>query len=227
LTPQLLRPGASVASKRGESGSRGGESFPLSVTWQAVANHVAHLMGLRSSIGSPDRKLLEETILPFYASQPECKRVLFVGCDWYTKHYASIFGAQEYWTIDPKPRKQRYGASLHVVDALENLDRWFQPAYFDLIVCNGVFGWGLNRRGQCERALAACYARLRPRGHFVFGWNDVATRLPFEPLTLAGFGMLAAATFPPAGAHRLLADTERRHNYAFFSKPAEDGAALA
>jgi SAM-dependent methyltransferase len=197
------------------------------VAWQAVANHLWHLLGLRRSIDSPDRRLLEETILPYYARQPGCMRVLFVGCDWYTKHYASIFGAQEYWTIDPKPRKKRYGARLHVIDALENLDSWFKPEYFDLIVCNGVFGWGMNGREQCERALAHCTSRLRPQGHFVFGWNEVAARLPFEPLSLEGFRALAPVTFPPLGAHRWLTDTARRHTYAFFSKPGREGFALA
>jgi hypothetical protein len=40
---------------------------------------------------------------------------------------------------------------------VEHLDRHFPKAHFDLILCNGVYGWGLDDRASCERAFQRCY----------------------------------------------------------------------
>ena len=74
---------------------------------------------------------------------------LFVGCAPFTWHYEAIFPGRDYTTIDQDPRCRRYGATRHVVDKPKNLDRHVAPGSFDLIVCNGVFGWGLDERDAC------------------------------------------------------------------------------
>ncbi len=57
---------------------------------------------------SADRRLLEKKILPHLATLPTCRRVLFIGCDWYTRGYRKFFAQQEYWTLDFDPDKQRF-----------------------------------------------------------------------------------------------------------------------
>jgi SAM-dependent methyltransferase len=130
-------------------------------------------IGLKTSLHSPPRYILEQIIVPHFTRRKDIKSVLFVGCDWYTKHYWKFFRGMEYWTIDPDPGKKRYGSRNHLVDFLEHLHFYFPSGYFDLIICNGVYGWGLNQKKQCETAFRNCFDCLREDGEFVLGWDDV------------------------------------------------------
>ena len=109
-------------------------------------------LGIPVRYSSPARTVLENIIIPYYASHANTSRLLFVGCDWYTKHYRKYFKKCEYWTIDSDPQKKRYGAKNHIVDLLENLDQHFDEEYFDVIICNGVLGFGLNQLKPAEKA---------------------------------------------------------------------------
>ncbi len=114
-------------------------------------------LGLPSRLNTEDRRVLEQVILPQYASRSDISRILFVGCAAYTQQYGELFGGREYWTIDPVARRRRYGGARHIVDTLQNLGSHVAPGYFDLIVCNGVLGWGLNSPADADAALAACF----------------------------------------------------------------------
>ncbi|HVK06914.1 MAG TPA: hypothetical protein VM490_25835, partial [Armatimonadaceae bacterium] len=56
--------------------------------------------GLGSGLETEDRRLLEQVILPDLARRAELRRVLFVGCAWYTESYERFFPGREYWTLD-------------------------------------------------------------------------------------------------------------------------------
>src|SRR5882724_8239237 len=60
---------------------------------------IVDLFGLNLHLNTDDRRVLEKVILPYFASQSEFLRILFVGCDWYTKPYGKYFKEKEYWTI--------------------------------------------------------------------------------------------------------------------------------
>ena len=47
--------------------------------------------GFAGKLDTEDRRILEQTILPFFAARSEFRRVLFVGCDWYTNSYRELF----------------------------------------------------------------------------------------------------------------------------------------
>jgi hypothetical protein len=132
---------------------------------------VKELLGLKTPLRTHDRYVLEQIIIPYFVSRRDIKSVLFVGCDWYTKHYRKFFRGMEYWTIEPDMKKQRYGSQNHVVDFLEHLHYYFPSGYFDLIICNGVYGWGLNRKEQCEMAFGNCFDGLRYGGEFILSWD--------------------------------------------------------
>ena len=124
---------------------------------------------------------MENKILPHFSTQEDLSRVLFVGTDWYTVHYRKYFSAQtEYWTIDPEPKQARYGSKNHVIDVVENLDKYFSSEYFDIIFCNGVLGFGLNQRVPAERSFEKCYECLREKGILVIGRDDTPDFLPFS-----------------------------------------------
>jgi SAM-dependent methyltransferase len=167
-----------------------------------------------------DRRVLETRILPYFAERPEYGRVLFVGCDWYTKPYATLFASREYWTLEPDPRRRRFGGARHVMDGLQNLAAHFEAGYFDLILCNGVVGWGLNEAAAVEAAFGACVTRLREGGVLVLGWNDVPERRPFPLEESTALRCLSPFVLPPLGVSRHETATRGRHVYAFFRKPA-------
>src|SRR5215468_7653391 len=57
---------------------------------------------LPTRMETEDRRVLENVIFPYYRALRGLKSVLFVGCDWYTRHYErAYFRGTDYWTIDP------------------------------------------------------------------------------------------------------------------------------
>ncbi len=167
-----------------------------------------------------DRKILESIILTDLRDDPQVNRILFVGCEWYTKPYEPMFRSKEYWTLDVDPEKRRYGAALHVCDTLMNLGRHFAPGYFDAIVCNGVFmKTAIETREEAEPSFEACRRCLREGGWFILGWNDVDELRPYPPSESPELGAFERSTFPPMGVKEYLTDTSIRHTYTFFRKP--------
>lgn len=169
---------------------------------------------------SEDRKLLESVILTYLRDDSAIKRILFIGCEWYTKSYESLFRSTEYWTLEIDPAKRRYGARRHIVDALKNLERHAPAEYFDAIVCNGVFmKTAIETREEAEPSFEACRHCLRSGGWFVLGWNDTDELRPYPPSESASLAALTRSAFPPLGVSEHRTDTSYRHTYTFFTKP--------
>jgi len=176
-------------------------------------------LGLPNPICTPDRETLEQVILPAYAGRDDIQTVLFVGCDYYTRHYEQMFAAKAYSTIDPDRWKHRFGARSHRVIGMEQIDAHFAPGSLDLVVCNGVFGWGLNERVDVERAFDNCFACLRAGGHLVLGWNDVPERRPLALDSLDSLRRFRREPFPALGTSHCVATPATGHTFDFFVKP--------
>ena len=176
-------------------------------------------VGVPLRLRSPDRDVFEHEILPYFTMSAEFRRVLFVGCDWYTQRYERLFRGKEYVTIEVDPARRPFGAKRHIVGSLADLGHHVGHGELDLILCNGVFGWGLDSRDECSRAFAACAGALRSGGVLVVGWDDVPEHRPFDPATLPELARLHPWVFPPLGAARW---TVERHIYDFFTKPASE-----
>jgi SAM-dependent methyltransferase len=177
---------------------------------------------LPAPIDTHDRRVLEQIIFPGYLADPRIGRVLFVGCDNYTAQYQRrFFASHDYWTIEPNPKMRRYGSKQHVIARLEQLSDHFRPGFFDLIICNGVYGWGLDSAEQCEIAFANCHTCLAPGGHLLIGWDDIPPHRPSvllpEVASLTGFDKFQ---FPALGSWRYLTDTPYRHIYEFYQRPS-------
>src|SRR5581483_6111739 len=126
-----------------------------------------------------DRRILEQLIFPRLAARADIRSILFVGCAWYTKHYErKHFPRKDYWTLDAEPGARKFGGRRHIVDRLEHLQRYFPANFFDLIICNGVLGFGLDSVRDCDQAFDACYRSLRKGGQLLLGWNDMRERAP-------------------------------------------------
>lgn len=190
----------------------------LSIKWQEVRGRSPHRR-------SEDRRVLEQKILPAFARAPGITRVLFAGCASYTHHYETRFAGAEYWSIDSATANQRHGAQRHITDNLQHLARHVPAGYFDLIVCNGVLGWGLNAPEEADAAFVACYAALRDGGHLLLGWNDLFPRNRVRPDELQSLSRFERSSFGPF-AERLRIEVPHRHVYDFYRKPSVTRAAL-
>jgi hypothetical protein len=173
-------------------------------------------------IESPDRTLLEKRLLGAYAADGAVRTLLFVGCEWYTQHYVELFAPrrERFRTLDVDPAKARFGAGSHVVAPLQEVDRHFGPGSVDVIVCNGVYGFGIDDRDALGRAFAGSHAVLRERGTLVLGWNDVKALAPFDPAPLALERGFVRATNSPLGAWRVATDTPLRHTFDAYERRA-------
>ena len=174
------------------------------------------VFGLKTALRTPDRKVLDTVILPPLIQDPLCRRVVFVGCDWYTRHYEDMFSTQDYWTIEVDPARARFGARQHVVGPMTEIGDRFAPGSVDLVVCNGVIGWGLNDPDEVEASLRACARALRPGGVLLIGWNDIPEKRVID------LGSLAALRefhpFPVAGRSVFETATYNRHTFSLYQK---------
>ena len=189
--------------------------------WAALAARSRFALGYPAVMHTADRQVLEQQILPALVRDPAITRVLFVGCDWYTAHYERLLPGLTLHTLDHDPRRRRYGTARHHVAALQDIEMLFPAGSLDVIVCNGVYGWGLDALDDCERAFRACAVCLRFEGSFVLGWNAVPAHdpAPLAQLSMAGF---APHVFSPIGTARLeVAGSIDRHHYAFYRRTDE------
>jgi len=169
-------------------------------------------------IVSHDRSILEEAILPYFAKDIAVQKVLFVGCSAYTQQYKELFRAKEYWTIDPKQVKRKYGSERHIVDSITNIRRYVVKNYFDVVIMNGVIGFGLNRIGNIEQAIDACYEALAGEGILVVGWNDTARRTPIDIRAIQAIGKFCEYHFSPLQACHYRTEGSQRHTFSFYRK---------
>ena len=180
------------------------------------------LFGVESYLRNEDRRILEQIIIPYYLNENEYQNVLSVGCHWYTKGYNNWFEKlnRNLYTLDIDPSRKRYGAKKHIIGAFQNMGSHFKPTSLDLILCNGVFGWGLDDHSEVEQAFQACFDSLRVGGQLVIGWDDNAEHRPFPLEQCESLGKFKPALFPPLGSTNFVTETPYHHVYSFFTKPA-------
>jgi SAM-dependent methyltransferase len=191
----------------------------FSQTVDGFARDIKRVFGIESFLDTEDRRVLEEVIFPYFLDDQSFRLILFVGCDWYTRGYNKFFEAQKrYVTIDIDPARRKYGAKQHIVDELQRLDRYFQHGSLDLIICNGVFGWGLNERIDVERAFQACFESLREGGVLILGWDNMEELYPFLPDDSESLALFKPLYFSPLKTNVYETATPYRHTYNFYAK---------
>ena len=168
---------------------------------------------------SHDRVILEQVILPSLASTRTIEKILFVGCAAYTQQYEKIFRDKEYWTIDPKRVKRKYGSKRHIVDSITQIKTYIPENYFDVIIMNGVIGFGLNHIVDIEQAMNACYSILASQGILLVGWNDTARRTPTDMWAIPALGKFRQYYFAPLQTCHYRTEGSERHTLSFYQKP--------
>ena len=171
------------------------------------------------SIGkSADRAIYHGEILPWLAAETSIRDVLDIGCEWYNLHHRRIFRGHRYWTIDIDPGKEGYGGKNHVTGSALSLDEYFRPASFDLVLCNGVFGWGVNEPREVSLLVEQMATVLRPGGKVVVGWNPGTENAPEGDPMGAMSEQFRTWDFPPRKDSQIFANAENKHTFAFFEK---------
>ena len=136
---------------------------------------------------SPDRLYLTAVLLPAFARLGP--RLLWVGVRRYTRAYYAALEAEgaQCWTLDIDPLAAAWGAAeRHVVGDLLEPESFPPAARFSAILCNGVFGYGIDDlRGQ-QAAIGRLAALLEPGGRLLLGWNTHNSRDPRALFDRAG-----------------------------------------
>jgi SAM-dependent methyltransferase len=158
---------------------------------------------------SPDRSILLQEIFPRIVDLLRDKKdpaILWIGCARCTKDYYRILESKgaRCWTIDIDPRAWRWGRQgRHAVGDLRDLSAIYPEQRFDMILCNGVFGWGIDTKEAQLAATEAMAENTRPGGWIMLGWNTNKTEDPvadgivtrgYRPTELPGFGQRFAVS---------------------------------
>ena len=166
----------------------------------------------------PDRVVLERTIFPYLLEHDAFGRLLFVGCAWYTRHYPWLFRSREFWTMEFDPALARFGGTRHIVDTCERVADHFPTGHLDAVICNGVYGFGLDDRAGLERSVRGFHRVLRRHGLLLFGWNNVPEHDPVRIDRLAIFDGFGPAASPFGVARHEVPESRNRHTYDFLSR---------
>jgi hypothetical protein len=185
---------------------------------RGVVRSSKRALGIPSYLRNDDRRVLEQVIFPYFVDRAEFSTVLFVGTAWYTEPYSQVFQGKNYWTIEIDPTQAQYGSSNHIVDSIEHIDRHFSPRSLNLIICNGVFGWGLDTKFSVEAAFERCFDLLRSGGILVVGWNDVPEHRPFPLEDCEALKLFTPWVFPPLATTQYQTTTKNRHTFNFYIK---------
>ncbi|WP_375383828.1 class I SAM-dependent methyltransferase [uncultured Microbacterium sp.] len=171
----------------------------------------------RWRLATTDRVFLEDVVVPFFLADSGIRRVLDLGIAWYTRSYPRLYKGVQYWTVDIDPEKTQIAGPNHRTVSATRLTDEFDPETFDLVVCNGVIGWGVNTPADVEQALDACADVLRADGWLVVGWNDVeGHRVPDLDEQFAR--RFRREIFPPVQADHFIPETAYGHRFDFFRK---------
>ena len=125
----------------------------------------------------PSRRFLAEAILPVLIRHGG-DTVLFVGVQRYNRYCLREFkrAGKILWTIDVDPEAAQWGAaSRHIVGDVCYVDQVMSGRTVDVVVMNGVFGYGIDDASKAEIAVCALANTLKDEGLMVIGWNPGRT----------------------------------------------------
>ena len=166
----------------------------------------------------PSRRFLEGEILPWLARH--YARVLFVGTAPYTHQFERLFRRSpgQYTTIDPVRGTEIWGARNHIVAPVQDVGLHRSKGYFDCIVFNGIFGFGIDDLGSQRAAIRVLHDALAPGGLLLVGWNtnllpDLEALGLFEPYFI---DRVEGLPWP----HRTRFDLPETHVYDFYTRRA-------
>jgi len=183
---------------------------------------VAARLGIKFEITTADRRFLESELFAYINEQCGPKgNILFIGIDRYNWHYPRLLRAK-FHSIDLNPRNARYGSrKTHTTGSATELTRYYPNNRFDVVIANGLIGYGLETLDAFDSLLRGCHATLRPQGMLIVGYNDTPERLSFDPESAQSMTLFSKKVPKIPGVedacHRV--ETESNHTFVFLEKP--------
>jgi SAM-dependent methyltransferase len=161
-----------------------------------------------------DRVVLESIIFPHVLAKYNPKKILDIGREDYQLFYNDFFINRELHTIDIDPEHAEFGnPNQHTIDNATNLKKHYKNNYFDFILMNGVFGWGLDKENDVQKSFNAIYDILKTGGIFILGYNDDI--VPLEKIE--GLNKLKKLNFKPFKNNKHSC-SRGKHFYNFYIK---------
>ncbi|TKW61209.1 MAG: class I SAM-dependent methyltransferase [Blastochloris viridis] len=182
---------------------------------------LAYRLGLPTPLKLPDRTFLERDVFGWLAAKPEVKRVLFAGIESYTWHYYRLLPDKAFFTIDISPQQEKWGRKgFHTVGSVTDLSRLYKPESFDVVVMNGLIGWGLDKKDDINRSFHEAYNVLAKGGLLIVGWPNEPKYIDFRLDELDGYALFKPYVPKALGLeqHRVEVSPWRRHTFDFLIK---------
>lgn len=140
---------------------------------------------------SKQRKFFDRELIPKYAGKR--KKILFIGVEWYNAWIFKKYKSSEWVSIDPESANIPYGAKNHVHGKFpRDFNISIHENSFDVIFCNGVYGWGVNSKKDLELLMRGIHSLINPNGTCIFGYN---TSKKNNPLTSELLNKLVTSNF--------------------------------
>lgn len=165
------------------------------------------------------RRILEYDLFYSVWNEIRPRRILSIGVAGYTAHYPLLFPSSAFATIDIDGKRAQWGSPFqHVVGDATILGSFWPSAAFDAVICNGVYGWGVDTEAGLRLLLAGIRDVLAPGGFLLFGWNVTQER---DPLCLETRCEQVFEGFAPSrlgGREHARVRSEINHLYRFFAQ---------
>lgn len=168
----------------------------------------------------PSRIFLDQTVVPALAAHGR-RRMLAVGTRSYVRPFYQACSAAgiTVMSIDLDPAAAAHGApDGHMIGNICDIATLAAGQTFDVILFNGVLGWGLDDADAAVRALEAMKTVAAPGAVILVGWNPGRTsgdevRAVQQRLSRTSLGTIPAEiVFAPAGRAQ-----RHPHRYELFT----------
>lgn len=142
-----------------------------------VRTFIRKIVRDRAIEGLPSRTYLQTVLLPDLAAAG-CQRMLFVGVRSYNlafyRHCEALKIAV--WIIDSDPTAAEYGApNGHFIGDVRQICALTAGLTFDVIIFNGILGFGINTAQDAIAAFDAMAKVAEPNSLILIGWNPGLT----------------------------------------------------
>ena len=202
---------------------RSGQKFQL-FKWRLAKDFIA-LIPKRWRTLTDDRQILEQVIFKELFVSRQYGKILFVGCDSYTRWYPLLFewaGDLTFATVEPEARKKKYGSRRHhTIGRFQDLQEIPSFRHFyDLVIFNGVFGFGTDMPEDKVRIFETSACLLKPGGVFLIGYNDMEGNYRFD-LNLPQENGFEAFPIPGLHVSDFLTQEQNHHRFVCFRRKNE------
>ena len=117
---------------------------------------------------SKQRIYFDEYLISKYVK--EDLNILFIGVAWYNKWIFLKYRKTKWVTIDTSPKNRQFGAKKHIIGNFpQGIETISHKGKFDIIIFNGVYGWGINSEVTLKESMKKMNALLKPNGLIIFG----------------------------------------------------------